>query len=143
MPILKFQCHECGLSQRKRVSKGVENITCTCGSEALVEGSAPSSSIGFTAPIKNSMKVQDTGAESLDLDFDRVIGEDAKKKWDTIYRRHRDKVSLLEDSNGTKGDDIMRLPDGTYHMNPTTARAYREDREDGNNLLRSQRAKEK
>ena len=80
--------------------------------------------------------------ESLDLDFDRVIGEDAKQKWDTIYRRRRAKVTLLDGSEGSRGDDIMRLPDGSYALKPSEAKEYREDRLDRTTLFRNQKAKE-
>lgn len=52
--------------------------------------------------------------ESLDLDYDRVVGEDAKKKWDMIYQRRRDKWALINQNKGSTGRDILRADDGSY-----------------------------
>jgi hypothetical protein len=142
MPILKFQCTSCGFSQRKRVSRGTDNISCTCGESAFVNGS-PNLSIGFSADVTNPLKVQDSGIESFDLDYDRVIGEDAKKKWDTIYRRRRDKWDLIHSNPNTDGFDIMKLPDGTYESLPDPAKTYRNSRQDSMKQLKSQRSSSK
>lgn len=140
MPILKFQCHSCGLSSRKRVSVGVEQVDCSCGETAILEGALkPDMSVGFTAPVKQSMKVQDSGVDSFDLSFDRVIGEDSKQKWDTIYKRRRAKWDLINANPNTDGYDIMKLPDGHYSSLPTPAKEYREARSENMERLKSQR----
>jgi hypothetical protein len=138
MPILKFQCTSCGFSQRKRVSRGTDVISCTCGESAFAEGS-PNITVGFQADVSRSLQVQDSGIESFDMDYDRVIGEDAKAKWDTIYRRNRDKWDIVQSSQNTTGLDIMRLPDGTYESLPESATGYRETRQDSMNKLDQQR----
>jgi hypothetical protein len=73
------------------------------------------------------------------MDYDRVIGEDAQAKWDTVYRRNRDKWDILH-STGDSGNDIMRLPDGSYDSLPEPAKVYRETRQDGMNKLEQQRS---
>lgn len=138
MPILKFQCTICGFSQRKRVSKSTDTISCTCGARAFAEGS-PNLTVGFQANVSQSMRVQDSGIESFDMDYDRVIGEDAKAKWDLIYRRNRDKWDIVQSSSSSTGLDIMRLPDGTYESLPDPAKVYRETRQDSMNKLDQQR----
>lgn len=138
MPILKFQCTSCGFSQRKRVSRGTDMISCTCGESAFAEGS-PNLTVGFQAEVTRSLQVQDSGMESFDMDYDRVIGEDAKAKWDLIYRRNRDKWDIVQSSQDTTGLDIMRLPDGTYESLPDPAKVYRETRQDSMNKLDQQR----
>ena len=139
MPILKFQCTSCGLSQRKRVTRGTDNISCTCGESAFVNGS-PNLSIGFEANVTNPLKVQDSGIESFDLSYDRVIGEDAKEKWDTIYRRRKDKWNIIHSNPNTDGFDIMKLPDGTYESLPNPAKTYREARQDSMETIKSHRS---
>ena len=126
-------------SQRKRVSKGVESISCSsCGSSAFAEGS-PNLTVGFQAEVTRSLQVQDSGIESFDMDYDRVIGEDAKAKWDLIYRRNRDKWDIVQSSPNSSGLDIMRLPDGTYESLPEPSKVYRETRQDSMNKLDKQR----
>lgn len=142
MPILKFQCTTCGLSQRKRVSRGTDTISCTCGESAFLEGS-PNLTIGFQASVANSLKVQDSGIESFDMEYDRVIGEDAQAKWDLIYRRRRDKWDIIHSNPNSSGYDIMKLPDGTYESLPNPAKTYRETRQDSMNKLDQQRTTSK
>jgi hypothetical protein len=140
MPILKFQCTSCGFSQRKRVSRGTDTIDCTsCGASAFAEGS-PNLTVGFQASVSTSMRVQDSGIESFDMDYDRVIGEDAQKKWDLIYKRNRDKWDIVNSNPGSTGLDIMKLPDGTYESLPDPAKVYRETRQDRMNKLEQQRS---
>lgn len=139
MPILKFQCTSCGFSQRKRVHRGIDSVSCSsCGESAFAEGS-PNLTVGFQADVSQSMRVQDSGIESFDMDYDRVIGEDAQAKWDIVYRRNRDKWDLLH-STGDSGNDIMRLPDGSYNSLPDPAKVFRETRLDGMNKLEQQRS---
>jgi len=130
MPILSYQCHSCGLSQKKRTPKALESVTCVCGSLAL-PAEVGEVSVGFTTSVVNKqglVKAQDSGMESFDLNYDRVIGEDAAEKWDVIYHRKRDKIDLLESSKGTSMKDVMRLPDGTYAVKPNDSVAFREER---------------
>ena len=126
MPILKFQCGSCGLSLRKRVRRGTDTIKCDCGDQARVENTV-SASVGFTGKVDQSMKAQTTGVESFDLDFDRVIGEDARQKWEQIYKRRRDKWDIIE-SNKVTGNDLTRMPDQTYEVLPDMGETLRTSR---------------
>lgn len=125
MPILKFQC-TCGLSLRKRVSKGTDSTKCDCGAQARVVGGL-SASVGFSSQVNQSMKAQTTGVESFDLDFDRVIGEDARQKWGEIYKRRRDKWDMIE-SNGVSGKELIRMNDQTYEVLPEMSQNLRSSR---------------
>ena len=127
MPILKFQCSSCGLSSRKRVSKQKTEIKCDgCSAMAQVVQSV-SASVGFTSKVDQTMKVQSSGVDSFDLDFDRVIGEDARQKWEQIYRRRRDKWDLIESHNAT-GKDLIRMDDQTYQVLPEMGNNLRSSR---------------
>ena len=113
MPILRFQCPSCGLSFKKRVSRSAEESECrSCGGPSFIEGSVKLS-VGFGSDV-SGLKAQDTGMESLDLDYDRVVGEDARQKWDMIYQRRRDKWALINQNKGSTGRDILRADDGSY-----------------------------
>tara|TARA_B100000927_G_C16474392_1_gene472815 strand:- start:1936 stop:2241 length:306 start_codon:yes stop_codon:yes gene_type:complete len=83
--------------------------------------------VGFTGKVDQSMKAQTTGFESFDLDFDRVIGEDARQKWEQIYRRRRDKWDIIE-SNKVTGNDLIRMPDQTYEVLPDMGETLRTSR---------------
>lgn len=126
MPILKFQCSSCGLSSRKRVSKQKTGIKCDCGMQAQVV-QCVSASVGFTSKVDQTMKVQSSGVDSFDLDFDRVIGEDAQQKWEQIYRRRRDKWDLIE-SHNVSGKDLIRMNDQTYQVLPEMGNNLRSSR---------------
>lgn len=129
MPILSYQCHDCGLSQKKRTSKEVQEIRCECGGSAMLE--VGSLSIGFSSAVKNDsglVKAQDSGIESFDLDYDRVIGEDAQDKWSVIYYRKRAKIDLVDSTDGATSKDVMKMPDGTYAVKPNESEAFRKER---------------
>jgi len=126
MPIVKFQCHSCGLLLTKRVSRSIQSLKCECGSDAtLKEGNGLS--VGFSSQVDNSMKVQDTGMDSFDLDFDRVIGEDARQKWEQIYQRRRDKWDLIH-KHDVLGKDLIRMEDQTYEVLPEMGDTLRTSR---------------
>ena len=127
MPILKFQCTFCGLTQRKRVSPKTTKIVCSCGEYSFLEGTISDISVGFNASVKNSLSVQDTGIESFDLSFDRVIGEEAKQQWEVIYRRNNDKLKLMNEAK-IKGESIMRTPEGSYKAMPNIAKSTKNAR---------------
>lgn len=141
MPILKFQCQSCGLLQRKRV-KISQPMECDCGGTTFPEGQTPTASVGFSSSVEGHMSVQASGIESFDMDFDRVIGQESTQKWDTIYRRQRDKWDLVQRSETANGYDIMRLPDGGYDSLPNQAEVFRRSRQENMNTLRTQETKE-
>jgi len=84
-------------------------------------------SVGFSSKVSAEMKAQATGLESFDLDFDRVIGEDARQKWETIYERRRDKWDLIE-QHKVEGRDLIRMKDQSYSVQPQMSSALRENR---------------
>lgn len=116
----------------------MESIDCTCGSKSFLESTTPKSSVGFSANVESSMKVQSSGIESFDMSFDRVIGEESKQKWDTIYHRRKDKWDIIHNNEGTNGYDIMRLPDGHYESLPKQAKMFRDARQENMSKLKSQ-----
>lgn len=127
MPIQKYQCQTCGLSVRKRKPAHISEIKCECGEVAYSDNSS-SMSVGFsTSSINKTMKTQETGIESLDLDFDRVIGEDARAKWETIYQRRRDKWDIINNQN-VSGKEILRMKDGSYEAMPQISTEIRTSR---------------
>lgn len=124
MPILKFQCQSCGLLFKRRTKKQAEK--CACGE--IVSSAKGSLSVGFSSDVEG-MDVQDTGMDSFDLDYDRVIGEDARKKWDTIYQRRKDKWDLINSNKGVSGADILREDDGTYLIHSHAGEVLRSNRD--------------
>jgi len=135
MPVLRFQCTACGLSFRKRKPRGTTQISCGCGEDAHTEGS--SVSVGFTSSVNKTMKTQETGMDSFDLDFDRVIGEDSRKKWETIYKRRRDKWDIIHRNNVT-GKEILRMEDGSYDAIPEISKNIRTSRISAMDTIKTQ-----
>ena len=125
MPVKKFQCRACGLSSRKRTTRDTLTISCDCGEQAMAEGA--SVSVGFVSSVNKTMKTQETGMDSFDLDFDRVIGEDARQKWETIYQSRRDKWDIINKNNVT-GKEIVRMEDGSYDSIPEISTNMRTSR---------------
>jgi len=58
---------------------------------------------------------QNTGASSVDTDYDRAIGTSAKQGWGVQERRYREKTDIIR-SQGVEGADLSRNPDGTYRV---------------------------
>jgi hypothetical protein len=126
MPIFSFQCIKCGLSFKKRTK--VTTVKCDCGEDVSTQNK--NISLGFTSNV-DGVKAQDTGMESLDLNYDRVIGEDAKQKWDMIYQRRKDKWNLLNEHENITGHDLLRSDDGKYIVNPNASHSLKNQRDFG------------
>lgn len=126
MPIIKFQCLSCGLLLSKRTARTTQSVKCDCGVEAFQKNTG-GVSVGFNSSVDGSLKVQDTGMDSFDLDFDRVIGEDARQKWEQIYQRRRDKWDLMHKHNAL-GKDLIRMEDQTYEVLPEMGDTLRTSR---------------
>jgi len=59
---------------------------------------------------------QNTGVQSLDVDYDRVIGESALQGWTVQRERYRDKVETITQEPQIQGEDLSRNPDGSYRV---------------------------
>lgn len=115
MPIIKFQCMSCGLSFSKRVS--IETTTQSCTNCKAICSSATQGgvSIGYNNVQVDSVKPQSTGLESLDTNFERVMAQDSKQKWEHIYNRRKTKWDLINETKGS-GYDIVVTDTGDYVM---------------------------
>ena len=136
MPIQTYQCNACGLRFRKRTRTGV--AVCSCGVELSCD--RKNLSVGFGANV-NGVDVQDTGMESLDLNYDRVIGEDARQKWEMIYARRKDKWDMINSVEGSTGYDLLRDDDGSYIMNSTAGSVLKENRDYGMDKIKQSKNK--
>jgi hypothetical protein len=130
MPIQTFQCESCGLRFRKRTK--TDNCKCDCGVQVY---SAKRLSVGFGSDV-SGVQAQNTGMESLDLSYDRVVGEDARMKWETIYNRRKDKWDMINDAKDSTGYDILREEDGTYTMNRQVGSVLKENRDYGMDMIK-------
>jgi len=133
MPINRYLCSSCGLSFRKRSS--LESMVCDCGEKAYSEKRGLS--VGFSAEVSGHFQTQSTGMESLDLDFDRVIGEDARQKWDAIYQRRKDKWDLLSEHRGATGYDLLRDDEGGYLLNQEAGEVLKDYRDGAMEIIRT------
>ena len=137
MPILTFQCYSCGLKTKQRVSAGTSSVSCSnCQQQAVTE--ATTSTMSYQAPV-NSVGLQNTGVEASDLDFDRVIAEDARKKWEQIYERRQAKWDIVDSNEGSKGSDLVRLPNGEYLLNRNISSELSTRRETTRDIMEKQR----
>lgn len=104
------------------VEKPVAPTRCQCGQ--MADRMVPENvSVAFSARVKG-MGPQDTGVASIDHDVDRVIGEDARQKWNGIRQRVKDKIQVIQSNPGSTGFDLSRQTDGTYRvMDPEERKA--------------------
>lgn len=139
MPILKFQCFTCGLASKQRVSLGTTKTTCpSCKGESILEGQPEMASTSYSANVEQ-LGLQTTGVEASDLNFDRIVAEDARNKWEQIYARRQAKWDLLDESKGASGSDIVRLPNGEYLVNKTVSSDLSSRRETTRDIMEKQR----
>ena len=124
MPLYIFECQDCGCESEEVVSRKVKEIECpSCGG---LSARALSRDVSSTCKNGNIVTVttQKTGIQDLDFDFDRVIGEDSRVKWDKINRRNAYKQSVLDESPGAESSDLSRNPDGTYVVMDAETKAF-------------------
>ena len=119
MPIYQFQCRSCGLSFDKRwqydEAKAQDfTLPCeSCGNPVRREMTPANFQFQHKA---NSALPQNTGVQSFDANYDRVIGSDAEQKWKLIQKRQEEKVALLRDNPNKSGKHIRRNIDNHYEI---------------------------
>lgn len=139
MPILKFQCFNCGLASKQRVSIGTSKVVCSsCKGEAVVEGHTTVSSSSYQASVEG-VGLQTTGFESTDLNLDRIVAEDARLKWEQIYDRRQAKWDIVDSNLGSKGTELVRLPDGSYYLDKDISQTLSSQREKTRDIMEKQR----
>ena len=62
---------------------------------------------------------QNTGVSELDLNLDRVVGQDAAKGWKAIEKRNSTKQEVLRSTPGATPYDLSKNPDGSYRVMAT------------------------
>ena len=103
-------------------------MPCECGETASLMPSAPQ--FVFESNTQ-SLAPTNTGASSVDHNFDRIIGAGSRKLWGRIVKRHAHKRKVIRENPGISGFDLSRTPDGDYRvMKPDERRAA----ETGRNL---------
>jgi len=115
MPIYKYQC-KCGLQFEKSVkaSKRQEPQKCVCGT--MASWMMPKDVGVSFKPKVDGIGPQNTGVSLWDEHADRVIGEDARKKWAVVKARSQHKRELLRSNPEATGADIAKNPDGSYRI---------------------------
>lgn len=119
MPIIKFQCHSCGLSFSKRVDTNMDTHICTCKANAISVNAK--ASIGYGQISVEEVKPQSTGVEGLDTDFARVMMQDSKQKWEIARQRNKEKWEILQNNPEITPYDIVvgyndeYIADKKYH----------------------------
>ena len=64
----------------------------------------------------NGVGPQNTGVSEVDLNIDRIVGEDAKKGWKAIEARNAIKGEVLASNPGATPYDLSKNPDGSYRV---------------------------
>lgn len=119
MPIYQFQCQSCGLSFEKRwkyAQAKEKDFTTPCESCGLpVKREMTASNFQFQQKATSALP-QNTGVQSFDTNYDRVIGSDAEQKWKIIHKRQEEKVALLRNNPNKDGSHIRRNADNHYEL---------------------------
>jgi len=115
MPLYRYQCFHCGLNFQLRVSrsKSRDPQGCTSCPEQAQRVLPSSLEHGFTPKIEG-VQQPNSGASSIDYDFDRVVALDSQEKWKTVHKRQQAKLEMLRGSSKT-GRHLVRSGD-SYEM---------------------------
>mgnify|MGYP003141522282 CR=1 FL=1 len=119
MPIYQFQCQSCGLSFDKRwayAQAKQQDFTTECAScgEKVKREMTPAN-FQFQGKADSALP-QNTGVQSFDTNYDRVIGSDAEQKWKIIQKRQEEKAALLRDNPDKSGKHIRRNIHNHYEV---------------------------
>lgn len=111
MPVFRYQCESCGLNFSARVANATTAAKCSCGVEAQQD--LPRGVSVTTSVSTKSVSTPDSGLSAHDYNIDRIVGSDAKDKWDQIAARQKEKVRIIQ-ATGASGFDLVRQPNGSY-----------------------------
>ncbi len=109
MPSYNYLCSDCGLLFDKtyKLGKNPEKLNCQCGSEAEIQ---ISEDIQYEFETNtHGLNIQNTGVVSADYDYDSIIGNDAKQRWNLINQRDSHKRSIVQETPGARERDLMVL----------------------------------
>ena len=115
MPLYIYQCNTCGLRFERRVGMSERTKqSCDCGQPAI---QVLPEEVGFTfnQPTQGILP-QNTGISGIDTSYDRVIAQDAAKRWEIHNQREGIKRRVLRDNPSATKQDLSITPDGTYRV---------------------------
>lgn len=118
MPTYEFGCQDCGLifTKMKKMEHRDDVEKCPeCASED-VGRRVTAGSFAFSHVPVGGARPQNTGVHGIDYNYDKVIGEDAARKWDLIAKRQEHKRSVIRNNPGSTGYDLSRTVDGDYKV---------------------------
>ncbi|OHD25547.1 MAG: hypothetical protein A2Y38_13055 [Spirochaetes bacterium GWB1_59_5] len=114
MPVFEWQCQDCGLRFEAFVSREKREEPHVCPQcDALATPAVPSDISGVFNHDVSGPGPQNTGIQSLDADYDRVIGQHAKQSWTVIEQRVQEKRRVMA-TQGVPGEQLSRNLDGSY-----------------------------
>lgn len=115
MPTYEFGC-VCGLTFERRlsVSKANDPYLCpNCG--VLAERMISSTTCTYSFGTDGTINPQNTGFNGVDIECDRIIGEDAKVKWEAEEKRRSVKREIMAREGVDKTDLAVGL-NGEYRV---------------------------
>lgn len=128
MPTYRFQCEKCGLNFTAQ--RAVDTVSAKCSECGVDAPRVLPHGVNVTVSGGNvDTRTESVGISAIDYGFDRAVGESAKKNWNGIRGRQRDKLDVVR-ANGVTGWDLTKRPDGTYGvMSPEQRAASERSRE--------------
>lgn len=97
-----------------KASTSQDATPCTaCGATSDRHVSAPA--FGFAHQLTGAAP-QNTGVSGLDHNADRVIGRDARLRWNTVRKRVDRKRGVIARAPGATGFDLSKQIDGDYRV---------------------------
>ena len=111
----EFQC-ECGLRFEANAPMKDHSKPRACPEcKQLAKRWVPDNVSGTFNVETKGIAPQNTGVQSVDTNWDRVIGKDSEVRWTGFASHYKNKEKFMRD-HGVKRDDISVNPDGSYRV---------------------------
>lgn len=131
MPVFSYQC-ECGLQFERPGKASQAQVPHECSGCGGMAKRLPPESLGYTFSHEHTnegVAPQNTGVSALDYDADRIVGEDARRRWDGYEKKEERRRELLRQYPGATKEDLAVLPNGDYRvMDPVQKKTTRNAR---------------
>jgi len=131
MPTFSYMCSECGLSFKKRAPRGTDSAPCECC--GTLASRAMTSTFNTSTELKTEgTDPQNTGS-SLDYDYDAIIAQDSRQRWQAVHERNMAKEEVLRTNPNADRGALSQNLDGSYRVMDNSERALKDQVRENHN----------
>lgn len=124
MPIYEYLCESCAVKFEKTLPASSSRQSQPCPS---CNGAVERYLSDFSTTFINHTTSDTSGLNSLDNNFDRVVGKDSAEKWHLIANREKEKIKILNQNPEAAPRDLRRTDTGYDVMTKQESESFRND----------------